>query len=94
MIWHLFDGNLRRAIRLCQAAFGNLWLYNGENFDLAAAQGPFPPSYLEMLSQAGPHARPNTVMRRAVLTQQPIQIADYQPEQACLDRGPVAVAKA
>ena len=76
----VFDGILQRAIRLCEAVFGNLWLYDGESFDLIAAQGPFPPSYLEMLSQAGQHAGPNTAMRRAVLTQQTIQIADYQLE--------------
>jgi two-component system NtrC family sensor kinase len=90
----VFDGILQRAIRLCKGAFGNLWLYDGESFELAAAQGPFPPSYLEMLSQAGKQAGPNTVMRRAVRTQQTIQIADYQLEQAYLDRDPVAVATA
>jgi two-component system, NtrC family, sensor kinase len=37
----VFDGILQRAIRLCDAAFGNLWLYDGEKFDLVAAQGPF-----------------------------------------------------
>jgi signal transduction histidine kinase len=90
----VFDGILLRAIRLCGAAFGNLWLYDGERFNLAAAQGPFPPSYLEMLSQAGQNAGPRTAMRRAVLTQQIIQITDYQLEQAYLDRDPVAVATA
>ena len=90
----VFDGILQRAIRLCEAAFGNLWLYDGEKFDLAAAQGPFPSSCLEMLSQAGQHAGPHTAMCRAVLTQQTIQIADYQLEQAYLDRDPVAVATA
>ena len=90
----VFDGILQRAIRLCEAAFGNLWLYDGESFNLVAAQGPFPPSYLEMLSQAGQHAGPHTAMRRAVLSQQTIQIADYQVEQAYLDRDPVAVATA
>jgi len=90
----VFDGILQRAIRLCDAAFGNLWLYEGEKFDLVAAQGPFPSSYLEMLSQAGQHAGPHTAMRRAVLTQQTIQIPDYQLEQAYLDRDPVAVATA
>jgi two-component system NtrC family sensor kinase len=90
----VFDGILQRAIRLCDAAFGNLWLYDGEKFDLVAAQGPFPSSYLEMLSQAGQHAGPHTAMRRAVLTQQTIQIPDYQLEQAYLDRDPVAVATA
>ena len=71
-----------------------MWLYDGEKFDLAAAQGPFPASYLEMLSQAGQHAGPHTAMRRALLTQQTIQIPDYQLEQAYLDRDPVAVATA
>jgi hypothetical protein len=85
---------MQRAIRLCDAAFGNLWLYDGEKFDLVAAQGPFPSSYLEMLSQAGQHAGPHTAMRRAVLTQQTIQIPDYQLEQAYLDRDPVAVPTA
>jgi class 3 adenylate cyclase len=90
----VFDGILQRAIRLCEAAFGNLWLYDGESFNLVAAQGPFPPSYLEMLSQAGQHAGPHTAMRRAVLSQQTILIADYQLEQAYLNRDPVAVATA
>src|SRR5262245_48614485 len=59
----VFDGILQRAIRLCEAAFGNLWLYDGESFDMVAAQGPFPPSYLEMLSQAGQHAGPHSAIR-------------------------------
>ena len=33
----VFDGMLQRAIRLCEAVFGNLWLCDGESFDLIAA---------------------------------------------------------
>ena len=90
----VFEGILQRAIRLCEAAFGNFWLYDGESFDLAAAHGPFPVSYLEMLAQAGRNAGPRTAMRRAVSTKQTIQIADYLRERAYLDRDPVAVATA
>jgi two-component system NtrC family sensor kinase len=90
----VFDGILQRAIHLCEASFGNLWLYDGKKFDLAAAQGPFPLSYLEMLSQAGQYAGPKTAMRRAVSKLKPIHIADYQLQQAYVDRDPVAVATA
>ena len=90
----VFEGILQRAIRLCEAAFGNFWLYDGESFALAAAHGPFPVSYLEMLAQAGRNAGPQTAMRRAVSTKQIIQIADYLSERAYLDRDPVAVATA
>jgi two-component system, NtrC family, sensor kinase len=37
----VFEGILQRAIRLCEAAFGNFWLYDGESFVLAAAHAGF-----------------------------------------------------
>jgi GAF domain-containing protein len=36
----VFDTMLERAIRLCDAAFGILWTYDGELFNPAAVQGP------------------------------------------------------
>src|SRR5579863_1637367 len=45
----VFDTMLERAVRLCEAAFGLLWTYDGENFHQAAMRG-VPPQWAEFLT--------------------------------------------
>jgi len=49
----VFDAMLGKALRLCGAAFGVLWTYQGENSNAVALRG-VPPAFAEMLTR-GPH---------------------------------------
>jgi GAF domain-containing protein len=70
----VFDAMLDKAMRLCEAAFGVLWTYDGEYMHAAAVAG-VPPQFAEFLRQ-GPH-RPASVIQQALLGGQPYeQVAD------------------
>jgi GAF domain-containing protein/CheY-like chemotaxis protein/HPt (histidine-containing phosphotransfer) domain-containing protein len=70
----VFNAMLEKAIRLCEAAAGSLWTYDGECLH-AVAVGNVPPSLAEFVRQ--PHtAGPNTPLGRVVRTRQPVSIAD------------------
>ena len=47
----VFDAMLEKALRLCGAAFGALFNYDGESFSCAATRG-FPPALLEYYREA------------------------------------------
>jgi GAF domain-containing protein len=66
----VFDAMLEKALRLCQAASGTLWLYDGENMHVAAVLGA-PRQFEEFLRQ-GPHP-PARVVQQGLLSGQPFQ---------------------
>ena len=49
----VFDAILEKAMRLCEAAFGVLWTFEGEIGQVAALRG-VPPAFAEFLTR-GPH---------------------------------------
>ena len=62
----VFDAMLKKAIRLCDAVQGILWVVDGERWQLAAEQG-LPAEYVESLrerSEAGANAALQRAMRR------------------------------
>jgi GAF domain-containing protein len=66
----VFDAMLEKALRLCQAASGTLWLYDGEYMHVAAVLGA-PRQFEEFLRQ-GPHP-PARVVQQDLLSGQPFQ---------------------
>ncbi|HXP02746.1 MAG TPA: GAF domain-containing protein, partial [Stellaceae bacterium] len=62
----VFDVMLERAMRLCEAAFGVLWTYEGDRYRAAAVRGA-PPAFIEFLRQPlQPHYDPGTGLERAL----------------------------
>ena len=54
----VFDAMLEKAMRLCEAAFGMLWTYDGERLHAAAMRG-VPPHFAEFLTRAASGPSPD-----------------------------------
>src|SRR5262249_32627331 len=92
----VFDAMLENATRLCEAKFGNLLLYEGNAFRVAAMHGA--PQAWDDLRRLDPMIRfsPKNPLGRVAATRQLQHIADFRTEEAYLERepGPVALAEA
>jgi GAF domain-containing protein len=92
----IFQSMLENATRICEAKFGNLLLYEGEVFRVAAMDGA-PPAWDElrrrnpMLPAAGKHP-----LARVIATRQVQHIADFRLEEGYAEGepGPVALVEA
>src|SRR5262249_18059004 len=85
----VFDTMLSNAVRICEAKFGNLLLYEGDVFRYVAMHGA-PPAFAE-LRRRNPVVSTVDVLARAVATKQVQHIADITTEQPYLDRNPAAL---
>jgi two-component system, NtrC family, sensor kinase len=90
----VFQAMLANAVRICEAKFGNLLLYDGDAFRFAAMHGA-PPAWDE-LRRRDPVIRvgPTNPLARVITTKQLQHIADFRNEQAYVEREPPAVALA
>src|SRR5262249_49006021 len=88
----VFNAMLESATRLCDAKFGNLWLYDGQNFRIAATHDT-PTAYYEHLHSAPVlRAGPGTGLAGVVKTKQVTQITDLATSSGYLERDPLVVA--
>ncbi|WP_245508546.1 GAF domain-containing protein [Bradyrhizobium zhanjiangense] len=85
----VFNAMVEKALRLCHAEFGNLFLYDGENFATAALHGA-PPAYAEARRRGGVvrHPHPDVPLNRVIRTKEVIHIADVRNERSYIDRDP------
>lgn len=85
----VFNAMVENALRLCHAEFGNLFLYDGENFATAVLHGA-PPAYAEARRRGevvrDPH--PDVPLNRVIRTKEVIHIADVRNEPSYVDRDP------
>jgi two-component system, NtrC family, sensor kinase len=87
----IFEAMLAHATRICEAKFGSLYLYDGENYHTAVQHNP-PPALAELRRQTPVfRAGPGTGLGRAAATKQVVHIADLSAEQAYIDRDPLRV---
>jgi signal transduction histidine kinase len=88
----VFETILVNATHICQAKFGNLWLYDGDAFRTVAMHNA-PPAWAEWRSRE-PLVRPGplSAFARLVRTKQVVHIADYKAEQGYLEKDPLVVA--
>jgi GAF domain-containing protein len=89
----VFDTMLESAVTLCDARFGNLFLYDGEAFQTVALHRASP-AYADVRRQGVVvrHLHPDVPLNRVVQTREVIHIADVRLEQCYLDRDPTFVA--
>jgi GAF domain-containing protein len=86
----VFQAVVENATRLCEAAYGNLFLREGDAFRLAALNGVMPARQYQKGALFRPTAR--VPLARVAETRLPVHVADYREERAYLDRDPLAVA--
>jgi GAF domain-containing protein len=90
----VFEAMLANAVSICNAKFGNLFLYEGNSFRIAAQRNA-PPAYAErwrknpvLMVDDNPH----NPLARLVKTRDVVNIADLAAESAYLARDPRFVA--
>src|SRR5262249_29120362 len=84
----VFDAILEKAMRVCEAAFGVLWTFEGEIGQVAAFRG-VPTAFAEFLTR-GPHRETSsTANSRLRLGENVVQIADSEDDDAYRSGEPV-----
>jgi GAF domain-containing protein/CheY-like chemotaxis protein len=87
----VFKAMLANAMRICEAKFGHLVLYDGEGFH-AAHLHDVPQAYRELWDRGPVRPGPKTGLRRVLDTKQVVHIADLAAEPAYAERDPLRVA--
>jgi signal transduction histidine kinase len=87
----VFDAMLVNAVRLCAASFGNLYLRDGEFFQLVAAHNT-PPAFIASRRGQPYRPGPNSPPGRMLRTQTVIHVADLGADPSYLERDPGVVA--
>jgi GAF domain-containing protein len=86
----VFDAMLEKGIRLCEAAFGSLWTYDGDCFHAVAIRN-VPTALTEFVRQ--PHlAGPNTPLGRVARTKKLVSIADLAADEMYLSGDQITAA--
>ena len=85
----VFGTMLENAIKLCQAKFGTMFLYDGEAFRTAALHG-VSPAFAEARREAlvVRHLHPDAPVARIARTNELIHIADMRLDQSYVERDP------
>ena len=88
----VFDAMLANAVRLCDAKFGTLWLYEGDAFRAVALHNA-PRAYAEQ-RRRDPVLRPGTetTLGRMARAKQVVQVADIAAGKGYAERDPLSVA--
>ena len=89
----VFDAMLENTLRICEAKFGHLFLYENNEFRSVATHD-LPPAWAEFLGHHAIPADPAVPVGRAATTRQPVHIPDVRLDQAYLERFPALVAVA
>jgi GAF domain-containing protein len=87
----VFDAMLENATRICEAKFGNMYLYADNAFRAVAVHHNAPPAYAEVRTQGPIRPGPGSGLGRLVETRQVVHIADLKAEAAYATRDPLVV---
>src|SRR5271163_1486490 len=87
----VFEAMLANALRICEAKFGHILLYDGERYH-ASHLHDVPPSYRQFWEQYGPiRPGPKTGLARLARTKQVAHIPDLKADPAYAAREPLRV---
>jgi signal transduction histidine kinase len=89
----VFKSMLTNALRICEAKFGNLLLFDGEGFT-AAEMHDAPAAYVQIYANGPVVPGPNTGLGRIVATKRVVHIADIMAETGRVERDPLRIATA
>jgi class 3 adenylate cyclase/putative methionine-R-sulfoxide reductase with GAF domain len=89
----VFESMLASAMRICEAQFGNLWLYDGGLYRVQAMLGA-PPILVEQWSKGPLRFGLKTGLGRVATTKETVHIADITAEKAYAEHDPLRVATA
>jgi GAF domain-containing protein/anti-sigma regulatory factor (Ser/Thr protein kinase) len=90
----VFDATLKNAVRICDAKFGQLFLFDAEEFRVVATRD-VPRAWAEFLERRPSIAAdPKIPLGRVASTKQVVQIADITMEQGYIEGFPPLVAVA
>jgi two-component system, NtrC family, sensor kinase len=91
----VFQAMLENAVRLCEAKFAMLFLYEEkENGFRAVGKCNLPPAWSEFLGKNTISADPKIPLGRVAMTKRPVQIADVLVDQSYIERFPGILAVA
>jgi two-component system, NtrC family, sensor kinase len=89
----VFETMLAKAVDLCEASFGAMWLVDGEGYRTTALHGDLPEAYIQQWrSGTLHHPKPVIPMVRAVRARKPVHVLDMSKDQAYLQGDPLAVS--
>jgi two-component system, NtrC family, sensor kinase len=86
----VFKTILENAARICDARFGNIYLWDGDAFDLVAAHNT-PPAFAESRRRGPFRPKASHPFSRMVATKQVIHVADAAALPAYIERDPEVV---
>ena len=91
----VFETMLAKAVELCEASFGAMWLVEGEGYRNVAMHGDLPPAYVERWRRGTLHLpKADIPMVRAIRSRETVHTPDMRKEKAYLDGDPLAVTAA
>ena len=87
----VFATMLEKAVRICDATFGNVYRWDGDALHLVATHNT-PPAFTEARRRAPYRPSPKTPAGRMLAAKSVIHVADMAAEEAYADRNPTTVA--
>jgi GAF domain-containing protein len=87
----VFEDMLSNAVRICEAKFGTLYLYEGDAFRTVATHNA-PPAYVEARTRELIRPPPDSLLGRVAVEKQAVQIADVKTIPSYVEGNRFAVA--
>jgi GAF domain-containing protein len=86
----VFEAMLANATRLCEAKFGNLFLYKDDGLHIVASHN-VPPAFAQARRRGPLYPPPGTGLCEAIRTKQTVHVTDLAAAQPYVERNPAVV---